>query len=42
MGRNRARMGLTNKLLAKSVLVTGNILVMKKSNREEKEFTSNK
>lgn len=35
-------MGLTNKFVAKSVLVTGNSLAMEKSSREEEEFTSNK
>lgn len=34
MGKNLARMGLTNKFLAESILVIGNFIARKKRNRE--------
>lgn len=38
MGRKQARMRLTNKFLAKSVLVTGNFLAMKKATGKRENF----
>lgn len=42
VGSNHARMVLTSKLLARSVLVISNFLAMMKNNRKERKFASSK